>query len=129
VMETTDRQFVKDNIPEWDLSGTFYPIKAVWSERLNTVISYDEEEFMATWRVLHRLWMNEIPYSRGCLAFGCGRETLAYWAFQLTGEWVNKQVLRMALEIGVALEWAIPNQGRTRYSAFLLRPIRYEHLL
>lgn len=128
MMETTDRQFVKDNIPEWDLSGTFYPIKAVWSERLNTIISYDEEEFMYNWRLLHRVWMNETPYSRGCLSMGSSRETLAYWVFQATGEWVNKQVLRTALEIGVALEWAIPNQGKT-HSAFLLRPIRYEHLL
>lgn len=122
----TSGRFQKDNINPWGLHGTFYPIAAVWSERKG-VITFDPFEFVKIWRDIHAVWQHE-HYS-GALRLGCGRDTFAYTVWRVTGNWYSASQLRWMLEIGVALEWAIPNQGRNWYSCFLLRPIRYEHLL
>ena len=86
----------------------------------------DDEDFMDIWRLLHKVWMS--PY-RGALAFGCGRDTMSYTVYRVTGEWVSKNLLRLILECGVIREWVIPNRVGGGYKCFNLRPIRYERLL
>ena len=122
---TTDR-FQKDNIDAWNADpDSFWPFdKNVWSERRGEVLQYSEIEFFPVWKDIHAVWKH--PIWKNALRLGCGRETLAYTVRQVTGNWYPATYLRYCLEIGVALEWAIPNQGRTNHTCFLLRPIRYE---
>lgn len=124
-LATTGR-FQKDNIDPWYIHGTCYSVGAVWSERQG-VITFHLFEFMTIWRAVHAVWLHE--HYRGALRFGCSRNTFADTVWKVTGKRYSASRLRWILEIGVGLEWAIPNRSRTGHSCFLLRPIRYEHLL
>ena len=97
----------------------------IYTHKIHGLVRIDEEDFMDIWRLLHKVWMS--PY-RGSLVFGCSEATFMRTVHEVTGEWVDKHVLRLVLECGVEREWVIPNSPRG-YKGFNLRPIRYERFL
>lgn len=99
----------------------------VWSDRRGCFFQISRKELLSVWRQIHAVWTHQI--GRSCLAFGCGRDTFAYWVYKMTGVYYPASYLRTILEIGVALEWVLPSTSKCHYSVFNLRPIRYEHLL